>query len=295
MARFWLGRAQLPRLGFLHHARWLAFAAGTVLALLAARPAAAQFSAREGFTTDGAAHWSFEVSPYLFLPNVSANIGLAHPSGYDVSINQNRPTVSQLFATLTGAFVADSLVRYGNWSGELNVFYVAAAVGKYFPPRLPNGSGANLRSTVSGVLVEPGFGYQVLPTDASSKVALDARVGFTYNSVDATAGFDRSPLGGVDHYSSFVQPWIGGRLSYYPSTRWRLVTEAALTGLGVDGGAIGWNARFSVSYLVTKWFDVLLGYAATQTRRDSDTGLNGDNRSLNLLAYGPVVALGFRF
>jgi hypothetical protein len=50
-----------------------------------------------------------------------------------------------------------------------------------------------------------------------------------------------------------------------------------------------------VSYLVTKWFDVSLGYAAVQTSRHEDLGPRGENRSVDVLAYGPVVAMGFRF
>ncbi len=264
-------------------------------AALSTRPAVAQFSAREGFAADGTSHWSFELTPYLFLPNISANIGLRHPAGVDVTINQNRPTISKLLATLTGAFVGDALVRYGNWSGEINIFYVAAEVTKPFPPLVPGGPGATLKSTVSGVLVSPGFGYQVLPTDVSSTVALDVRAGFTYDSVSAGAEFEQSRLGGVNTTNSFVQPWIGTRLSYYPSPNWRIRGDTALTGLGVDGGAIGWNGRLSVSYLVSNWFDVTLGYAATQTRRNGRVGANGESRSLNLLAYGPVLAVGFRF
>ncbi len=273
----------------------ICLAAGLLLNVCYGRPAAAQFSAREGFAPDGSSHWSFELSPYVFLPNVSANIGLARPPGVDVTVNQNRPTVSKLLATLTGAFLGDALVRYGDWSAELNIFYVAAQVSKQFPPVLAGGPGATLKSTVSGVLVSPGFGYQVLPTDASSQFALDVRAGFTYSSVTAGAEFEQSALGGVDHNSSFVQPWIGTRVSYYPSPNWRIGGDVALTGLGVDGGSVGWNGRLGVSYLITNWFDVTLGYAATQTRRNQPAGSRGESRSVNLLAYGPVLAIGFRF
>lgn len=267
----------------------------TALASAFVHPAAAQFSAREGFTADGAAHWSFEVSPYLFLPHIDATIGLAHPAIFDVSVNQQRPTTSKLVSSLSGAFTGDSLVRYGNWSAELDIFYVAASTTKTFPPLLPNGPGASLKADVSGVLVSPGIGYQVLPTDASSQLALDLRAGLSYNSISADASFARSLLGGVSYSTDFVQPWLGARLSFYPTPKWRLTGAAALTGLGVDGGAVGWNGQLKVAYLVTSWADVSLGYAATQTRRYGNAGLNGESRSIDLLAYGPMAAIGFRF
>jgi len=273
----------------------LLWAVAVLLGILGVKPAAAQFSAHEGFTSSGTPEWTFEISSYLFLPNIDATIGLAHPAGFDFSVNQPRPTVSKLTESLTGAFTADNLVRYGNWSGELNILYVAGQATRNFPPIMPGGPGASFKATASEVLVSPGFGYRVLPTDPSSNLALDLRAGFTYNSVSAGAQFAQSRFGGVNVSNSFVQPWIGGRASYYPSPDWRIVGTTALTGLGVDGGTIGWNGRVGVSYLITKWADVTLGYAATQTVRDGSRGANGENRSVNLLAYGPFLAARFRF
>lgn len=266
-----------------------------VAVLLGAHRADAQFSAREGFTPDGTAHWSFEVTPYLYLPNVDATIGLGHPLNTDVSISRSRPTVSQLVSSLTGAFVADSVARYGNWSAELNVLYLGVEAKKGFPPVVPGGPGLTLKSNASMVFVSPGFGYRILPSDASGKVAVDLRAGFIYNYLDANANFEQSSLGGVGKSYSFVQPWVGTRVAYYPSPWWRLAGDVALTGMGVDGGAIGWNGRLTVSYLITSWFDVTLGYAAVQTVRHRQLERDGTNRSINLLAYGPVVAIGFRF
>jgi hypothetical protein len=262
---------------------------------LAAHRASAQFSAREGFTADGTAHWSFEVAPYLYLPNVDATIGLGHPLDTDISIQRSRPTIAQLVTSLTGAFVGYSVARYGNWSAELNVLYVGVQAKKGYPPVVPGGPGLTLKSNASVVFVSPGFGYRVLPTGAAGKLAVDLRAGFSYNYLDANANFEQSRFGGINKSYSFVQPWVGTRVSYYPSPRWRLAADLALTGMGVDGGAIGWNGRLTVSYLIASWIDLTLGYAAVQTVRHRELERDGTNRSINLLAYGPVVAIGFRF
>jgi hypothetical protein len=272
-----------------------ALPAALMAAVLFARPAAAQFSAREGFAPDGSYRWSFEVTPYLFLPAVDGRVGLNRPPGFDVSINQPRVTVAKLVSVLNGAFVGYGLTRYGNYSAEVNVDYISASQRRTVAPLLRGGSGATLNTSVSAVYVSPGFGYQVLPTNEFSKIALDARAGFSYTSISASAAFDRSTFGGTNVNYSFVQPWIGARFSYFPSPKWRVVLDTALTGLGVDNGAIGWNARLGGSYLVTKWFDISLGYAATQIRRFGGHGSNGENRNVSLLAYGPVLAMGFRF
>lgn len=265
------------------------------MCLFAAYPAAAQFSAREGYTADGAYHWSFELAPYVYLPAVDARIGLNHPPGSDITFNQPRPTIAKLLDTLTGAFVGYALVRYGPYSGEINIDYIAAQQKRNFPPLLPGGAGATLTADASYVRVSPGIGFEVLPTTNASKFAVDARAGFSYYSLSASASFERDPFGGVNRDISFAQPWIGARATYYPSTHWRIGLDAALMGLGVDGGTMGWNARLGVSYLIAKWFDVTLGYAAIQTNRNVALGPRGENRSVDLLAYGPFLAIGFRF
>lgn len=277
------------------YARTLLTPLAAMLVLLAAHGAYAQFSAREGFTADGAAHWSFEVAPYLYLPNVDATIGLGHPLDTDISIHRSRPTIAQLVTSLTGAFVGYSVARYGNWSAELNVLYLGVQAKKGYPPVVPGGPGLTLKSNASMVFVSPGFGYRILPTDAASNVAVDLRAGFIYNYLDANANFEESRFGGVGKSYSFVQPWVGTRIAYYPSPRWRLAADVALTGMGVDGGAVGWNGRLAVSYLIASWVDVTLGYAAVQTVRHRELERDGSSRSINLLAYGPVAAIGFRF
>ncbi len=91
-----------------------------------------------------------------------------------------------------------------------------------------------------------------------------------------------------------VVPWLGVRGDYYPSPRWRIELAAAGTGVSVDS-AWGWNAKLGVSYLVTRWFDVSLGYAALGVDRDLPLRSDASSRSLHLVAHRPVLALGFRF
>ncbi len=265
------------------------------IAGLHARSARAQFSAREGYSADGSYHWSFELTPYLFLPAVDGTVGLNHPPGTDISISRPRPTISKLASTLTGAFVGDALVRFGPWSGEIDIDYIAAQQKRDFPPLFPGGGGATLTSKASFVRVAPGFGYQVLPSTDASKVMLDVRAGFTYYALDASSSFAQSRFGGVSVSPSFAQPWLGLRGTYIISPRWRVVADAAVMGLGVDGGSWGWNARAGVSYLIAKWFDVSLGYAAIHTSRHPNSNILGQSRSIDLTGYGPVVAFGFRF
>ncbi len=277
------------------HARLRRLALSVVVllfGLVAAQPALAQFSSQEGFTDTGAPHWTFEAEPYLWLPATSAKIGLGRAPGLDLS-GTARPTLANVIGDLNAAITCECTVRYGNWSGELDFVYISLSGTKGFPPILPGQPQRRLNASLSTVLVSPGVGYRVWHDD---KASVDARVGFSYSLVDASARFQGSPLAERDGVSTtFIQPWIGGRADYYPTPKWRLESDAAVTGLGVDGGAIGWNARAGVSYLFTKWLDGSLGYAANESYRNKTPGPMGQNNNIKILEYGPYLAFGFRF
>ena len=275
--------------------RHLVWALALLLGLLCAQPAMAQFSATEGLSSSGAPQLTAEMQPYIWLPATQAHIGLDRPPGTDVAVNLPRPTIADIAGSLDGAFSCACLVRYGNWSGEVNINYVALHTSEFIAPILPGGTGGTLNDHLSAFYISPGIGYRVLPTSPTSNLSLDVRAGFTYSDVSVSAAFAKDRFGGVSHGYTFVQPWIGERMDYYPSPKWRLENSFALTGLGVDRGAIGWNGRVGVSYLVSSWFDVSAGYYGSQTFRNSTAGPNGENNNLNLLQYGPYMAVGFRF
>lgn len=74
-----------------------------------------------------------------------------------------------------------------------------------------------------------------------------------------------------------------------------MVAELAATGFGANGGSWGWNADLRVSDLVTSWFDISGGVVALETNKPETGGLSNVSRSVHLLTYGPVFAMGFRF
>ncbi len=264
--------------------------------LAGATPASAEFfTPTEGFSDSGAAKPTFEITPYLFLPRVDATIGLNRPAQEDINVSRGRPTIAQVLSKLSFALDCDCLVRYGNFSFETDFIYVSVKNQTHVPPLPPALPEATLNVKSSFYLVSPGLGYRVL-SSVPDKISLDARVGFTYQgaSADSEFQFGRFASSG-SHYVDFVQPWIGERFDYYPSRRWRLEQTFALTGLGVDNGAIGYNGKLSASYAVSSWFDVQFGFAATETKRNGETLPDGTNRSFRALLYGPVVGFGFRF
>jgi hypothetical protein len=267
----------------------LAVLAGLACAL----PAAAQFSSREGYTDGGSPTVTVEAMPYIYLPHSDLTIGLDRPAGEDVNVDRPRPTVAQALSKLSFAFTCDCIMHYGNWTGEVNIIYISLKNQTIVPPLPPSLPQATLNIKASAFYISPGIGYRVF---SSNTVSFAARAGFTYASLSADSDFQLGEFAtSGSRTRSLIQPWIGERFDYYPSPRWRIENTFALTGLGVDGGSIGWNGKLAVSYLITRWLDVTAGYMANQLKKNASILPDGTNRSVNILLYGPVVGFGFRF
>ena len=266
-----------------------AISMGATLMVMSAAPALADdFSPTEGFTASGAPTWKFEVGPIGWLPKTRINAGLG-----DLPVHSATIPVGNILSNLTGAFMGDGYLRYGNLSGELNLFWVSLGKNQLYPLPGPVPGTVNVRLHAAIGSISPGVGYRLIASD-SHKVSLVARVGFTYAWLNANARVQDSP-GGVGTSSSFVQPWIGERLAYFPSPKWRILNTLAVTGLGVDGGRVGWNGALGVSYLVNRGLDVSLGYRAAQSFSSRPAGPQGQNLDVDILDYGPVLGAGFRF
>jgi hypothetical protein len=275
------------------------YAAVLGLSFFAAGAARAQlFSIKDGYAEDGRYQVQTELIPYLWLPAVSGTIHTASPRLGDVHFDSGFPTPADLAHSLHAAFMGTGLVRYGPWSAEFDIQYVdgsqsaTVATGRF--------GRRDLRAKASLMLtrVAPGFGYKVYSGDVFGvPIMVDARAGFAYiNSSETVTGEGPLNVSGGNN-GSFVQPWLGGRVTFVPSPRWRVEVGALAQGLGVDDNSWGWAASVVGAYALTKLVDLSFGFRAIDSSRGQGSGSlkNSDDRSFSALAYGPVVGIGFRF
>jgi hypothetical protein len=268
---------------------------------LAISQAQAQFfSNKDGYTADGKYQVQLEVVPYIWLPATSGSVGFASPRLTDRTtgnFSTGVPSLSKLANSLHGAFMGAGVLRYGPYSGEIDIQYIDASESKTLFTG-PNGGVARVNASASLVRVAPGVGYQVYSGQLFGiATSADARVGFAYFSSSQSLKGEADLTGETSSNDSFVQPWLGGRLSFIPAPRWRVELGALAQGFGVDGGSWGWGASLIGSYAMTKWATLNLGFRALDTERthgDRDT-LAASRRSLSLTAYGPIAGVGFRF
>jgi hypothetical protein len=250
------------------------------------------FSTREGFNADGRPKPAFEVQLPLYLPAVSASIGLNRAPNTDIIVNRPRPTIAELIDKLNFAITCECTVRYGDWVGEVSVLYVEARQTTKTLPLPPVVPAAVLKTKVNTLYISPGIGYRLFRSD---HVSLDARAGFTYAELDVNSDFEAGQFARSGSYRpSFVQGWFGERIDYYPSPHWRIENTAQVTtALGQE--KVGWDAKLAVSYLFNRWVDVTLGYRGSQFSHSGEPAANGALRNVSVLLYGPLFAVGVRF
>lgn len=273
--------------------------AAAAISVALALPAHAQyFSKDDGFTTDGRWQVQTELMPYLWLPATSGSLHFANPRGSTVGFSSGVPSASELANTLRGAFLGAGLVRYGPFSAEFDLDYISVNQSTDVPA-LTVGRTNRVNVSASLVRFAPGLGVEAYRGEIGGlQTIIDVRAGFAvFASEQAIKG--EGDLQGQGHSGSdsSIQPWLGVRATFIPSPRWRVMINAIYQGMGVDGGAQGWGATAIASYAVTDWMDVSLGFRALDTTRAKGPGdlLGSDRRSFSILAYGPLLGVGFRF
>jgi outer membrane protein OmpA-like peptidoglycan-associated protein len=266
---------------------------------VAIKPAHAQyFSDHDGYTDSGAYRVQLEVSPYLWLPATSGAVGFAregfadHFSG---EFSSSVPPVGEIASHLHFSFMGDTVLRYGPYSGEVDLQYVDAFAGKTrFTPDGP----LRVHTNASYVRLAPGFGYQVYGGDIFRiPTSVDARIGFAYFTHWEDLKGEGNLVGEVGGSGNFIQPWAGTRIAFIPAPSWRIEVAGLVQGFAVNGGGWGWGASAVLSYAVTDWFALDAGYRALSTDRHMGDFFVHDatgGRTLNFTAYGPVAGMSLR-
>jgi hypothetical protein len=90
----------------------------------------------------------------------------------------------------------------------------------------------------------------------------------------------------------WVDPILGGRLSWNLSDDWMVGFRADVGGFGLSS-EITWNLDAAVRYRITKWLNADLGFRALYEDHESGSGSNKFKYAA--WAYGPWLGLGVEF
>ena len=259
------------------------------------------------------AGWTFQATPYSWLPWLSGNATL---KGRNLGV-QLAP--SQVLDALDWrgipAWMSYLEARNGQFGIFVDVIYSKVAGSQEFA-RFRQGSllslatTAQVRAESSQLVVEFGGAYEIWRSSAGrGNTSIDVLAGGRYwrQSVAASAAVgvwaDLSGLtvaGGRAIASSgnveWIDPLVGFRLRHDLAPAQRLTLRGDVGGFGA-GSRFSWHSIVAYEAQLARWANVAvdgyIGYKALSV--DYSRGSGSDRYQYNVVQHGPVVGLSVRF
>jgi hypothetical protein len=253
-------------------------------------------------TGQEAAHWTFAVTPYLWLPNVNGTLKYDPPpsgtGGPEVSVGPN-----DYLQNLSAVLMIAGEARRGKWSVVSDVIYLKFA-SEESSVRAVNFGGSlvdsnlsgSTKSSLEGVQWLLAGGYTMVQTPSAT---LDVLGGFRYFAIEAKSdwhltGAVSGPGGGqtfpasgsISRRTDLWDAIIGirGRMRL-ADTPWSLPYHLDL---GTGSSSFTWQGFLGVAYAFS-WGDATLGYRHLYYDQSSDKFVQ------NFRFSGPTLGATFRF
>jgi hypothetical protein len=283
-------------------------AAAALCVFAAASPAHAQVASSQP-NLGSTAGWSFNVTPYVWLPTVSANLQ---------ANTARRGTVTTDISAGIGDYISDinfgmligGVARYDRFTVMTDLVYLNASLTSSVshlstinlgpgPIDIPRSEQRDTGTRMATTVWSLAGGYTVLEGDWGN---LDAAAGLRLLVVGATTDFtlsadilapDRtialSRNGSLDIGKSYFNAIGGatGRINI-PNSKFYLPFY-----LDAGGGALPftWEAYGGIAYSVASWVDASIGYRNLTFENGGNSGSGVRNLSLR----GVLLAANFRF
>lgn len=268
------------------HAGRATFLAGLALASLSVAPGAR-----------AADEWQFTLTPYLWLPDVSADMRFALPPGQGSSANVNVGP-----SNLDGAFLLSGEMRKGDLALFADFIYLDYQIdsqitrvngGRDGPVLVPRNLDVGTEVELKGGLVQLAASYTVAKSDQGS---VDVFGGLRYMTVDGTLDWDLQGTVGDDAFTlqrtgsvkddtDSLDGIVGLRGRWQFDEHW---FAPYYVDVGTGDSDLTWQAMAGVGYGFG-WGDITLAWRVLDYDR-------GDNELLQELKMdGPAVSAAFRF
>jgi hypothetical protein len=279
-----------------------------MLALQGGSGARAQQPISSGQATTTTSGWSFNFTPYLWMPSVHANVNYNLPPALGGTVSAS-PSIGfgDLVSHLNMGFSAAADARYNRFSILTDVlwFNLGGVAGQFRSVNFPNHpsipiSGATNTSESLKTNIEIwtlAGGYTVADGDWGT---VDVIAGFRLGAISATTNYslgvtitgprgNGATFGGVGSVSASRDLWNGiaglrGRLRIR-DTKFFI---PYYFDIGTGGSNLTWQISSGVGYQIS-WADVSLTYRYLSFQQGS-----GDPVA-HLRFQGPMLAVNFRF
>ena len=239
-------------------------AACACLCFMLAGPAVAQTSG-----------WSFAVSPYAWVPGITASVDTAWGT---VEVDKSSSDVlSKLDFAFMGAFEA----RNGRWGLIADLFYANLSQSRATPLGLLF-SRARIETEAKALSA-----YAAYRIHEDARVSVDLMAGLRVNSVDIDLSLSPGLLPGQSFGigETWVDPLIGGRLRFAITDHWFATAFADVGGVDI-GSDLTWQVFASLGYQFNERWSVQGGWRHVSIDKEID------GRDVENDFSGPL--LGFR-
>jgi hypothetical protein len=252
--------------------------------------------------------WTFDLTPYLWMPSVNANINFNLPPALGGTVSAN-PSIGfgDLVSHLNIGFMGAADARYDRFTVLTDILYmnVGGVAGQFksvnFPnrPAIPISGSVNTSESLrlNTEIWTLAGGYTVLQGDWGN---FDAIAGFRLLALSTTTNYslgvtimgprgNGATFGGVGSVSANADIWngiagfrgqvrLGDTLFYIPY----------YFDIGAGGSNLTWQISSGVGYR-TPWADVSLTYRYLSFQQGSNSA------EAHLWIQGPMLAVNFKF
>ena len=220
--------------------------------------------------------WSFDVAPYLWVANVDLQTSLPTSPTSPAEVDRFATRIS------AGAMLAAE-ARYQSVGLFVDFAWLRLNTEAIEPG--PAYSAVNLQSDF--IHSTTALTYR-LPLEGKfhAEILAGARLWYVANDFNATdgvlPGFNRSD------YKTWVDPMVGGNVSYDFTKKWSADIKGMVGGFGVSA-TIAVDAFAGVSYRFNDWCSATLGYRYLYEQYDHQAF------TFNLDTQGFLLGVGFHF
>jgi hypothetical protein len=242
-------------------------AACTCLCLMLAGPAAAQTSG-----------WSFAVSPYAWVPGITAAVDTALGT---VEVDKSS---SDVLSKLDVAFMGTFEARNGRWGLIALMFYADLSQSGATPLGLLF---SRARIETEAKALSAYAAYRIHEDDRTS---VDLLAGLRVNSLNIDLSLSPGLLRGqsFDIGETWVDPLIGGRVRFALTDHWFATAFADVGGLDV-GSDLTWQVFASIGYQFDDRWSVQGGWRYVGIDKEID------GRDVENDFSGPLLGVTWRF
>jgi opacity protein-like surface antigen len=222
-------------------------------------------------------NWSFDITPYLWVASVQAETSLpGAPSSMP-------PEVPRFDTRIAGGAMLSAQARYRSFGLWLDFAWLRLDTKAINPG--PAFSEVNLRSDF--IHSTAALSYRLpVPGKFQADVLAGARIWYVSDEIKAAGNVLPDFSSSGDH--TWVDPIVGGDMSYELSRRWSLLAKGTVGGFD-SVSDLGWEAMGGVSYRCSDLCSIAFGYRYLH----EDYARN--HFTFNTDIQGFILGVGFHF